>query len=35
MSGIILIVSLFFLLDGNDAIEPIAALAPVGFLTGI
>ena len=34
VSGIVLVVSLFFLLKGNDNIEPITALASVGFLIG-
>lgn len=33
-SGVVLVVSLFFLLQGNEAIEPITALASVGFLIG-
>lgn len=33
--GVVLVVSLFFLLNGNEAIEPITALASVGFLIGM
>jgi peptidoglycan/LPS O-acetylase OafA/YrhL len=35
VSGIVLVVSLFFLLKGNDNLEPITALASVGFLAGM
>lgn len=35
VSGITLVVSLFFLLKGNDNLEPITALASVGFLAGM
>ena len=34
VSGIVLVVSLFFLLRGNDGLEPVTALASVGFLLG-
>ena len=34
VSGIVLVVSLFFLLKGNDGLEPVTALASVGFLLG-
>ena len=34
VSGIVLVVSLFFLLQGNENLEPITALASVGFLIG-
>ncbi|MFO1133448.1 MAG: hypothetical protein U1E16_15740 [Hyphomicrobiales bacterium] len=34
VSGIVLVVSLFFLLKGNENLEPITALASVGFLLG-
>ena len=34
VSGIVLVVSLFILLQGNEAIEPVTALASVGFLIG-
>ncbi|WP_342634762.1 hypothetical protein [Aestuariivirga litoralis] len=35
VSGVVLVVSLFFLLQGNEAIEPVTALASVGFLVGM
>ena len=35
LSGVVLVVSLFFLLRGNEAIEPVTALASVGFLAGM
>lgn len=35
VSGIVLVVSLFFLLKGNENLEPITALASVGFLAGM
>ena len=35
VSGVVLVVSLFFLLGGNEAIEPVTALASVGFLLGM
>lgn len=35
LSGIVLVVSLFFLLRGNGQVEPITALASVGFLIGM
>ena len=35
VSGVVLVVSLFFLLQGNESIEPITALASVGFLIGM
>lgn len=35
VSGVVLVVSLFFLLNGNEAIEPVTALASVGFLAGM
>ena len=35
LSGVVLVVSLFFLLRGNEAIEPVTALASVGFLIGM
>jgi hypothetical protein len=34
VSGIVLVVSLFFLLKGNESLEPVTALASVGFLIG-
>jgi len=34
-SGVVLVVSLFFLLRGNEQIEPVTALASVGFLIGM
>jgi hypothetical protein len=34
-SGIVLVVTLFFVLQGNDALEPVTALASVGFLLGM
>lgn len=34
VSGIVLVVSLFFLLKGNEALEPVTALASIGFLIG-
>lgn len=35
VSGVVLVVSLFTLLAGNEAVEPITALASVGFLIGM
>ena len=35
LSGVVLVVSLFVLLNGNEAIEPVTALASVGFLIGM
>ncbi len=35
VSGVVLVVSLFFLLGGNEAIEPVTALASGGFLIGM
>lgn len=35
VSGVVLVVSLFFLLGGNEAVEPVTALASVGFLIGM
>ena len=34
VSGIVLVVSLFFLLQGNEAVEPVTAIASMGFLIG-
>lgn len=34
VSGVVLVVSLFFVLQGNEGLEPITALASVGFLLG-
>ena len=34
VSGIVLVVSLFFVLQGNESLEPITALASIGFLIG-
>jgi hypothetical protein len=34
VSGVVLVVSLFFLLAGNEALEPVTALASFGFLAG-
>ena len=34
VSGIVLVVSLFFVLQGNENLEPITAAASVGFLIG-
>ena len=35
LSGVVLVVSLFALLNGNEAIEPVTALASIGFLIGM
>lgn len=35
VSGIVLVVSLFVLLGGNEAVEPVTALASFGFLAGM
>ena len=35
VSGVILVVSLFFLLAGNEALEPVTAVASMGFLAGM
>jgi len=35
VSGVVLVVSLFFVLQGNEGLEPITALASVGFLIGM
>ena len=35
ISGVVLVVSLFFLLKGNESLEPITATASVGFLAGM
>lgn len=35
LSGVVLVVSLFVLLNGYEAIEPVTALASVGFLIGM
>lgn len=34
VSGIVLVGTLFFVLQGNEALEPVTALASVGFLIG-
>lgn len=34
VSGVVLVVALFFLLAGNEALEPVTALASFGFLAG-
>lgn len=34
VSGVVLVVSLFFLLNGKESIEPVTALASFGFLAG-
>lgn len=35
LSGVVLVASLFMLLNGSEAIEPITAIASVGFLIGM
>lgn len=35
VSGVVLVVSLFFVLQGNEGIEPVTALASIGFLIGM
>lgn len=35
VSGIVLVVSLYFLLAGNESIEPVTAVASMGFLAGM
>lgn len=35
VSGVVLVVSLFMLLGGNEAVEPVTAAASVGFLIGM
>jgi len=35
VSGIVLVVSLFFLLQNNEAIEPVTAIASIGYLLGM
>ena len=35
VSGVVLVVSLFFLLSGNEQVEPVTALASFGFLAGM
>ncbi|MFT3987132.1 hypothetical protein [Aestuariivirga sp.] len=35
VSGIVLVVSLYILLQGNDGVEPVTALASIGFLVGM
>jgi predicted membrane channel-forming protein YqfA (hemolysin III family) len=35
VSGVVLVVSLFTLLGGNEAVEPVTAAASVGFLIGM
>lgn len=35
VSGIVLVVSLFFVLQDNPQLEPITALASIGFLAGM
>lgn len=35
VSGVVLVVSLFFLLNGNEGIEPVTAVASIGFLIGM
>ncbi len=34
-SGVVLVVSLFFLLRGSEQLEPVTALASIGFLIGM
>ena len=34
-SGVVLVVSLFFLLAGNENVEPVTAVASIGFLLGM
>lgn len=35
VSGVVLVVSLYFLTAGNEAVEPITAAASMGFLAGM
>jgi hypothetical protein len=35
VSGVVLVVSLFILLGGNEQVEPVTALASFGFLAGV
>lgn len=35
VSGVVLVVSLFTLLAGNEAVEPVTAVASIGFLVGM
>lgn len=35
VSGVVLVVSLFMLLGGNEAVEPVTAIASFGFLAGM
>jgi hypothetical protein len=35
VSGVVLMITLFFLLAGNTAIEPVVALASFGFFAGM
>ena len=35
VSGVVLVVSLFMLLGGNEAVEPVTATASFGFLAGM
>lgn len=35
VSGIVLVISLFMLLGGNEAVEPVTAVASIGFLIGM
>jgi hypothetical protein len=35
ISGVVLVGSLFVLLNGNEGIEPVTALASIGFLVGM
>ena len=35
VSGVVLVVSLFMLLRGNEAIEPVTVVASIGFLIGM
>ncbi len=35
LSGVVLVGTLFFVLQGNEQLEPVTALASVGFLIGM
>lgn len=35
VSGVVLVVGLFFLLGGNEAVEPLVAVASLGFYAGM
>ena len=35
VSGIVLLISLFFILNGNTALEPVTAVASLGFFAGM